>query len=157
VYRRTIAIVSGALLAGGTLAYAQSGRRRNSHSDSKVHTGNGEQIHQNGLDGKLVKTRKKKNGLKSLHFLAAILLKKLGPNGTNYLLGLMITAVSSNFCLSCSFPLFVMLIMQFRVSEHECTSNHVAHSFAPPTACLEKYSGLLIATPLIVFFTKAAA
>ncbi|KAK3163104.1 hypothetical protein QOZ80_1BG0097720 [Eleusine coracana subsp. coracana] len=96
--RRTIAIVSGALLAGGTLAYAQSGRRRtyqeeHSHSGSKVDTGNGEKIHQNGADAKLVKTKTKKNGLKSLHFLAAILLKKIGSNGTNYLLGLAMTAV----------------------------------------------------------------
>ncbi|KAL6853964.1 hypothetical protein ACP4OV_019993 [Aristida adscensionis] len=96
--RRTLAIVSGALLAGGTLAYAQSGRRRkhqdaNSCSDTNGQITNKERVGQNGVDGKLVKTRKKKSGLKSLHFLAAILLKKLGPNGTNYLLGMILTAV----------------------------------------------------------------
>ncbi|VAH69909.1 unnamed protein product [Triticum turgidum subsp. durum] len=96
--RRTLAVVSGALLAGGTLAYAQSGRRRKhreeSHSnDGNAHTRSKEGICQNGVDGKVVKTRKKKNLLKSLHFLAAILLKKIGPSGTNYLLGLMLTAV----------------------------------------------------------------
>ncbi|KAG8053837.1 hypothetical protein GUJ93_ZPchr0001g31652 [Zizania palustris] len=96
--KRTLAIVSGALLAGGTLAYAQSGRRQkhqpeNCQSHANAQTRNNQSICQNGVDGKLVKTRKKKNGLKSLHFLAAILLKKIGSNGTNYLLGLIITAV----------------------------------------------------------------
>ncbi|VAH86069.1 unnamed protein product [Triticum turgidum subsp. durum] len=96
--RRTLAVVSGALLAGGTLAYAQSGRRRkhreeNHSNDGNVHSRSKENISQNGVDGKVVKPRKKKNLLKSLHFLAAILLKKIGPSGTNYLLGLMLTAV----------------------------------------------------------------
>uniref|UniRef100_A0A0D9YKH6 ABC transporter domain-containing protein n=1 Tax=Oryza glumipatula TaxID=40148 RepID=A0A0D9YKH6_9ORYZ len=96
--RRTLAVVSGALLAGGTLAYAHSARRQKrqeeySHGDASTQTTGNQSICQNGVDGKLVKTRKKKNGLKSLQFLAAILLKKIGPNGTNHLLGLMITAV----------------------------------------------------------------
>ncbi|EEC72229.1 hypothetical protein OsI_05340 [Oryza sativa Indica Group] len=96
--RRTLAVVSGALLAGGTLAYAHSARRQKrqeeySHSDASTQTTGNQSICQNGVDGKLVKTRKKKNGLKSLQFLAAILLKKIGPNGINHLLGLMITAV----------------------------------------------------------------
>lgn len=100
IHRRTLAVVSGALLAGGTLAYAHSARRQKrqeeySHSDASTQTTSNQSICQNGVDGKLVKTRKKKNGLKSLQFLAAILLKKIGPNGTNHLLGLMITAVSS--------------------------------------------------------------
>ncbi|CAL4971967.1 unnamed protein product [Urochloa decumbens] len=96
--RRTLAVVSGALIAGGTLAYTQSGRwkkqqKENSCSDGNAHTRTKDRIGQNGSDDKLVKPRKKKNGLKSLHFLAAILLKKIGPNGSNYLLGLIITAV----------------------------------------------------------------
>ncbi|KAI5001649.1 hypothetical protein ZWY2020_026299 [Hordeum vulgare] len=96
--RRTLAVVSGALLAGGTLAYVQTSRRRkhreeNPCNDANVHSRSEENISQNGVDGKVVKTRKKKNLLKSLHFLAAILLKKIGPSGTNYLLGLMLTAV----------------------------------------------------------------
>ena len=100
INRRTLAVVSGALLAGGTLAYAHSARRQKrqeeySHSDASTQTTGNQSICQNGVDGKLVKTRKKKNGLKSLQFLAAILLKKIGPNGINHLLGLMITAVSS--------------------------------------------------------------
>uniref|UniRef100_A0A453GUR0 ABC transmembrane type-1 domain-containing protein n=1 Tax=Aegilops tauschii subsp. strangulata TaxID=200361 RepID=A0A453GUR0_AEGTS len=94
--RRTLAVVSGALLAGGTLAYAQSGRRRKHREENPCNDANTrskESISQNGVDGKVVKPRKKKNLLKSLHFLAAILLKKIGPSGTNYLLGLMLTAV----------------------------------------------------------------
>jgi len=94
--RRTVAVVSGALIAGGTLAYTQSGRwkrqqKTNSSSNGNAHTK--DRIGHNGTDAKLVKPRKKKSGLKSLHFLAAILLKKIGPNGSNYLLGLIITAV----------------------------------------------------------------
>jgi len=94
--RRTLAVVSGALIAGGTLAYTQSGRwkrqqKTNSSSNGNAHTK--DRIGHNGTDAKLVKPRKKKSGLKSLHFLAAILLKKIGPNGSNYLLGLIITAV----------------------------------------------------------------
>lgn len=107
-FRRTLAVVSGALLAGGTLAYAQSSRRRkhreeNHCNDGNAHARSKESISQNGVDGKVVKTRKKKNLLKSLHFLAAILLKKIGPSGTNYLLGLMLTAVSATNLLLVSF------------------------------------------------------
>jgi hypothetical protein len=98
--RRTLAVVSGALLAGGTLAYAHSSRRtkrqeKESFTDANGHARSKDSTSQNGVDGKVVKPRKKKNLLKSLHFLAAILVKKIGPSGTNYLLGLMLTAVSS--------------------------------------------------------------
>ncbi|RLN21705.1 hypothetical protein C2845_PM07G36040 [Panicum miliaceum] len=94
--RRTLAFVSGALIAGGTLAYTQSGRWKRQQKENSCSNGNAptkDRIGHNGTDGKLVKPRKKKSGLKSLHFLAAILLKKIGPNGSNYLLGLIITAV----------------------------------------------------------------
>ncbi|XP_062230488.1 ABC transporter D family member 1-like [Phragmites australis] len=98
--RRTIAVVSGALLAGGALAYArssQSQRRRRSEEnygrDACALAANGEGSSQNGADGRLVGTKQKKYGLKSLHFLAAILLKKIGPSGTRYLLGLILTSV----------------------------------------------------------------
>jgi hypothetical protein len=47
-----------------------------------------------GADGRVAASKRRKSALKSLHFLAAILLKKIGPNGTRYLLGLMLTAVS---------------------------------------------------------------
>jgi len=94
--RKTLAAVSGALIAGGTLAYTQSGRWKRQQKENSCTNGNAhtkDKIGHNGTDGKLVKPRKKKSGLKSLHFLAAILLKKIGPNGSNYLLGLIITAV----------------------------------------------------------------
>jgi hypothetical protein len=119
LYRRTLAVVSGALIAGGTLAYTQSGRWKkqqigNSCSDGNAHAGARDRIGQNGTDGNLVKPRKKKSGLKSLHFLAAILLKKIGPNGSNYLLGLIMTAVSYTVSVICSFHLFVILIFMLR-------------------------------------------
>lgn len=101
--RRTLAVVSGALVAGGALAYARSGRgqRRRSRSEAAndgddALARNGERLGHNGTDGRLAgTTKRRKSALKSLHFLAAILLKKIGPNGTRYLLGLMLTAVSS--------------------------------------------------------------
>ncbi|KAL6624578.1 hypothetical protein ACP70R_031899 [Stipagrostis hirtigluma subsp. patula] len=98
--KRTLAVVSGALLAGGALAYArssQSRRRRRSEanrgSNASALAGNGDGLGQNGSDGRLVGTNQKKSGLKALHFLTAILLKKIGPNGARYLIGLMLTAV----------------------------------------------------------------
>jgi hypothetical protein len=123
-FRRTLAVVSGALLAGGTLAYAQSSRRRrhqekDSCTDANGHTGSKDSTSQNGVDGKVVKTRKKKNLLKSLHFLAAILVKKIGPSGTNYLLGLMLTAVSS-INISSLFVSFVSCINSAFLSIRIC-------------------------------------
>ncbi|CAM0958524.1 unnamed protein product [Alopecurus aequalis] len=93
--RRTLAVVSGALVAGGALAYARSGgrRRRPDGAGDGLVGRNGERPGQNGTDGRVAGTKRRKSTLKSLHFLAAILLKKIGPNGTRYLLGLMLTAV----------------------------------------------------------------
>lgn len=99
--RRTLAVVSGALLAGGALAYARSSqqpRRRRSEPNSSKDAGalsTNEQML--SRDGTLVGTKQKKSGLKSLQFLTAILLKKIGPNGTRLLLGLILTSVSSSF------------------------------------------------------------
>ncbi|XP_047095788.1 ABC transporter D family member 1-like [Lolium rigidum] len=97
--RRTLAVVSGALVAGGALAYARSGRRRRSEAAANGDGGvnalgrNGERLGHGGTDGRVAASKRRKSALKSLHFLAAILLKKIGPNGTRYLLGLMLTAV----------------------------------------------------------------
>jgi ABC-type uncharacterized transport system fused permease/ATPase subunit len=92
--RRTLAVVSGALIAGGALAYARSSqsqrRRRSEAGEASALATNGDGLSQSG---RLAVTRQKKSGLKSLHFLTAILLKKIGPNGTRYLLGLILTAV----------------------------------------------------------------
>ena len=94
--RRTLAVVSGALIAGGALAYARSSqsqrKRRSVAGEASALATNGDGLSQSG---RLAVTRQKKSGLKSLHFLTAILLKKIGPNGTRYLLGLILTAVSS--------------------------------------------------------------
>jgi len=94
--RRTLAVVSGALIAGGALAYARSSqsqlKRRSGAGEASALATNGDGLSQSG---RLAVTRQKKSGLKSLHFLTAILLKKIGPNGTRYLLGLILTAVSS--------------------------------------------------------------
>jgi len=124
LYRRTLAVVSGALIAGGTLAYTQSGRWKRQQKENSCTNGNAHTKHRighDGTDGKLVKPRKKKSGLKSLHFLAAILLKKIGPNGSNYLLGLIITAVSYAAFTICSCQLFVILIfMLWCISKHAC-------------------------------------
>jgi len=92
--RRTLAVVSGALIAGGALAYARSSqsqlKRRSGAGEASALATNGDGLSQSG---RLAVTRQKKSGLKSLHFLTAILLKKIGPNGTRYLLGLILTAV----------------------------------------------------------------
>ncbi|KAG2615837.1 hypothetical protein PVAP13_3NG049812 [Panicum virgatum] len=92
--RRTLAVVSGALIAGGALAYARSSqsqrKRRSVAGEASALATNGDGLSQSG---RLAVTRQKKSGLKSLHFLTAILLKKIGPNGTRYLLGLILTAV----------------------------------------------------------------
>uniref|UniRef100_A0ACD5ZKT0 Uncharacterized protein n=1 Tax=Avena sativa TaxID=4498 RepID=A0ACD5ZKT0_AVESA len=96
--KRTLAVVSGALVAGGALAYARSGRRRrpeaaNGGDDDDTLARKGERSGHSGKDSRVAGTKRRKSALKSLHFLAAILLKKIGPNGTRYLLGLMLTAV----------------------------------------------------------------
>ncbi|RLN30392.1 ABC transporter D family member 1 [Panicum miliaceum] len=92
--RRTLAVVSGALIAGGALAYARSSqsqwKRRSEAGEASALATNGDGLSQSG---RLAATRQTKSGLKSLHFLTAILLKKIGPNGTRYLLGLILTAV----------------------------------------------------------------
>ncbi|KAI5004539.1 hypothetical protein ZWY2020_031782 [Hordeum vulgare] len=99
---RTLAVVSGALVVGGALAYARSGRgqRRRGRPEAAANDGddalgrNGERLGHNGTDGRLAgTTKRRKSTLKSLHFLAAIMLKKIGPSGTRYLLGLMLTTV----------------------------------------------------------------
>lgn len=97
--RRTLAVVSGALIAGGALAYARSSQSQRSRRSEANYGSEASELATNG-DGlsqncRLAATKQKKSGLKSLHFLTAILLKKIGPNGTRYLLGLVLTAVSS--------------------------------------------------------------
>ncbi|AQK95654.1 ABC transporter D family member 1 [Zea mays] len=99
--RRTLAFVSGAVLAGGALAYARSSqsRRRRRRPEASRSGGagalaaNGDGFSQNGAGGGLAAADQRRSGLKSLHFLASILLKKMGPSGTRYLLCLVLTSV----------------------------------------------------------------
>nr|CAD1833672.1 unnamed protein product [Ananas comosus var. bracteatus] len=97
--RRTVALVSGALLAGGTLAYMQSrhhkrSSRPNSSNDVSAPGINEDSLNQNGVDSKPIRAaRRKKSGLRSLHVLAAILLKQIGPMGMRCLLSLVTTVV----------------------------------------------------------------
>ena len=95
--RRTLAVVSGAVLAGGALAYARSSQSQRRRRSEANHGGEASALATNGdgAGGGLAAAKKKRSGLKSLHFLAAILLKKIGPSGTRYLLGLVLTAVGS--------------------------------------------------------------
>jgi hypothetical protein len=112
--RRTLAVVSGALLAGGAFAYARASQRpRRRPSEPNCSNGAGA-LAANVIDGRLVGTNQRNGGLKSLQFLTAILLKKIGPNGTRFLLGLILTSVSSaifalwytqlNYCYFGLFP-----------------------------------------------------
>ncbi|XP_072974928.1 ABC transporter D family member 1 [Typha angustifolia] len=97
--RRTFALVSTALLAGGTIAYMQSRQHKRSarqeSSNGLCATDNGEEsLSQNGIEGKSVRaTKQRRGGLRSLHVLAAILLKQMGPMGMRNLVALGATVV----------------------------------------------------------------
>jgi hypothetical protein len=89
--RRALALVSGAVLAGGTVAYMQSryrARARRRESSNHALTPADESVREG-----LTSRRKKKSGLKSLHILAAILLKRIGQKGTINLFSLAVAAV----------------------------------------------------------------
>ncbi|PKA66791.1 ABC transporter D family member 1 [Apostasia shenzhenica] len=95
--RRTLALVTGVLVTGGTAAYLQSKRRKvkcdkSDHSiDNADSRGN---VSLNGtVDQPARKLRRKKAGLRSLHVLTAILLSKIGPKGLRTLVSLVTTAV----------------------------------------------------------------
>ncbi|KAJ3698082.1 hypothetical protein LUZ61_001787 [Rhynchospora tenuis] len=89
--RRTLALVSGAVLAGSTVAYMQSRYRTKAQwrdpSNHALVPGN-----DSIQDGRLTSTRRKKRGLKSLHILAAILLKRIGQKGMLNLFSLAVAA-----------------------------------------------------------------
>jgi hypothetical protein len=63
---------------------------------------NGDGFSQNGAGVGLAGADQRRSGLKSLHFLVAILLKKMGPSGTRYLLCLVLTSVGSTIFSSVS-------------------------------------------------------
>ncbi|ONK71128.1 uncharacterized protein A4U43_C04F5000 [Asparagus officinalis] len=97
--RRTLVTVTGALVAGGTVAYLRSRHQKrlirpdSSASDVASESGKGK-LSQNGVDDKSIrKSRRKRSGLKSLHVLAAILLSQMGRNGMRNLMALVATVV----------------------------------------------------------------
>ncbi|WOL18839.1 ABC transporter D family member 1-like [Canna indica] len=97
--RKTLAAVSAVVVAGGTYAYMQSRqcRRLPKSGNSSNDTASreiGESLSQNGPNDQSVQTtRSKRKGLKSVHVLAAVLLSRMGPNGTRNLILLVTTAV----------------------------------------------------------------
>lgn len=98
--RRTLALVSGVLVAGGTVAYMQSrwhGRSSRPGSSANLSTlgKDKESLSQNGVDDTSIRTaRRKKRGLRSLHVLAEMLLSQMGPIGMRNLMALVATVVS---------------------------------------------------------------
>lgn len=98
--RKTLAIVTGVLVAGGTAAYMQSRKAgRVLYPQSSDQYGNPgkrskEASIQNGTDDRPVGKRKpKKGGLRSLQVIVAILLSRMGSNGMRNLLALATTVV----------------------------------------------------------------
>ncbi|XP_077239794.1 ABC transporter D family member 1-like [Tasmannia lanceolata] len=86
--RKTLAVATSVLVAGGTVAYIQS-RFRNR---SVMPDGSGHHVVAANNKEKL-SVRSKKGGLRSLHVLAAILLSKMGQMGVKNLLALVAIAV----------------------------------------------------------------
>ncbi|KAG1328078.1 hypothetical protein COCNU_01G020120 [Cocos nucifera] len=117
--RRTFAVVTSVLVAGGTVAYVQLRlRSRSMRSDSSVsHSASGvskENFIQNGVNVNSIKRASatlKSGGLRSLHVLSAILLSQVGPVGMRNLLALVVTASS---LFSTSKYLTGVLGLQFR-------------------------------------------
>ncbi|XP_078171386.1 peroxisomal ABC transporter 1 [Carex rostrata] len=91
--RRALALVSGAVIAGSTVAYMQSRYRRSRQRDSSNHAlAPTDGSVRDGKDGKLTSTRRRKGSIKSLHVLAAILLKNIGEKGVLNLFSLAVVA-----------------------------------------------------------------
>jgi len=90
--RKTLAAAATALIAGGGLAYTQSSFRsrhlRQEHYDHSNGTATEKETPiQNGANNPItIKTRRKKNGLKSLKALVGILLAQIGRKGTHNIL-----------------------------------------------------------------------
>ncbi|WOL12707.1 ABC transporter D family member 1-like isoform X1 [Canna indica] len=98
--RRTLAAISAVLVAGGSVACIQSRRRRRrslkpEHSAYQTTSRKNDEssINNSVSDQPVQEARQRKNGLVSLRVLAAILLSRIGPNGTRYFMGLVTTAV----------------------------------------------------------------
>ncbi|MQM14516.1 hypothetical protein Taro_047449, partial [Colocasia esculenta] len=94
--RKTLAVVTGVLVAGGTATYVQSRRHvRSTRPDSSGHqNGPDPSGHQNSMNVISNKQRKHRRGaLKSLQVLTAILLSRMGPMGMRNLMALMTSVV----------------------------------------------------------------
>ena len=95
------------MIAGGGLAYAQSGFRSRHLRRERYDNSNGtdtkkETPIQNGANNPMAsKIRKKKSGLKSLKALAGILLAQMGRKGTHNLLFLAAIVVRIATVISC--------------------------------------------------------
>lgn len=104
--RRTLALVTGFMVTGGTAVYMQSriSKSKRDKSESSITV---RHLSQNGADDEKAKIlRRKKSGLRSLHVLTAILLSKIGLTGLRNLVGLVTTAVSCIFVFILYFPWF---------------------------------------------------
>jgi hypothetical protein len=134
------------VLAGGALAYAhssQSHRRRRRPEASRsggagALAANGDGFSRNGAGGGLASADQRRSGLKSLHFLATILLKKIGPSGTRYLLCLVLTLVGSTIFSSVSDVLVseIQIVLVF-------TAAFIVSSLAPLAMTpLQRFRGL---------------
>ncbi|CAA6660436.1 unnamed protein product [Spirodela intermedia] len=96
--RRTLAVVTGVLLAGGTAAYVQSRRQSkftgSDSSGSQIGPKNSHgESNENGLDAIIRRRRQTRGSLKSLQVLNAILLSRMGPMGMRNILLLIATVV----------------------------------------------------------------
>ncbi|KAJ4841526.1 ATP-binding cassette sub- D member 1 [Turnera subulata] len=95
--RKSLLLAAGILAAGGTAAYVNSRfscKRSNSYGQSNRPNGDTEKsgnLVKQGNDVK--KTTQKKGGLKSLQFLAAVLLSEMGKRGAGDLLAMVAIAV----------------------------------------------------------------
>ncbi|XP_078434901.1 peroxisomal ABC transporter 1 [Wolffia australiana] len=88
--RRSLAVVTGVLLAGGTAAYIQSRRQ----SSSRSHKSDGRNIDDESKGKALdIKNKKKRSDLKSLQVINAILLSRMGTAGLRSIVLLIATSV----------------------------------------------------------------
>ncbi|KAL0908268.1 hypothetical protein M5K25_022756 [Dendrobium thyrsiflorum] len=91
--RRTLALVAGVMVTGGTAVYMQSRITKSKRDRSKSSINVTGHLSQNGVDDEAAKILRKRSGLRSLHILTAILLSKIGTTGLRTLVGLVTTAV----------------------------------------------------------------
>lgn len=106
INRKTLAIATGVLVAGGAAAYMQSKflkqNIRSTHSDDQ----NGHREDNMPMNGENKSSKKakiiagkQKGRLRSLHVLTALLLSRMGQIGAGNLLSLVAISVSSLLCI----------------------------------------------------------